>query len=139
MLHILKLCVGCDSIEDLAAWQAQKGRRDPPLRHQTRNFPRRADEITAGGSLYWVMAGTITVRQRITDIVRDAWDDGSPCAGLVLDEALVPVAPRAMRPFQGWRYLEATDAPPDLAARAREDDVAMPPSMRRELAALGLL
>jgi hypothetical protein len=139
MLHIVKLCVGCDSIEDLGAWQAQKGRRDPPLRHQTRNFPRRAAEIVAGGSLYWVMAGSITARQRITDIIRDAWDDGSPCAGLVLDPALVPVRPRAMRPFQGWRYLEAADAPPDLAGREAETAPGMPPAMRRELAALGLL
>lgn len=142
MLHIVKLCVGATDIDDLARWQEGRAKTDPPLRHQTLNFPRRAPEITAGGSLYWVIGGLVLVRQRITDIIRDRRDDGSACAGLVLDAALVPVRPRAMRPFQGWRYLEAADAPPDLPrgmAEAQACFGAMPAAMRSELAALGLL
>jgi hypothetical protein len=142
MLHLLKLCVGTESIADLRAWQERRARTKPPLRHQTRNFPRRAAEITEGGSLYWVMGGAIAVRQRVLEIIADSWDDGTRCAGLVLDPALVPVQGRVIRPFQGWRYLEAADAPPDLRrgmAEAQAGFEAMPAAMQKELRALGLL
>ena len=66
MLHLLKLCVGCDSVEDLAQWQ----RKRSPLEHWTRNHPKRAAEIIAGGSLYWVIKGQIRVRQRIMKLER---------------------------------------------------------------------
>ena len=89
---------------------------DPPLRHQTRQIPRRAPEITDGGSIYWVIQGAVVVRQRILDIIEDRWDDETKCAGLVLDPMLVPVAGTKMRPFQGWRYLAPEDAPEDLGA-----------------------
>ena len=113
---------------------------DPPLRHRTRNFPRRAAEVTAGGSIYWVIAGAVLVRQRILEIAADQWDDGSACAALMLDPALVPVAGRPVRAFQGWRYLEDAAAPPDLAASAVADGAEqMPEPMRRELRELGLL
>jgi hypothetical protein len=142
MLHLIKLCVGCDSVAQLADWQARRARTDPPLRHQTRSMPRRAAEIVGQGSLYWVIGGAILVRQRITDIIADRWDDGTACAGLVLDSVLVPTEPRLMRPFQGWRYLEPAEAPPDRPAglaEAQEPFGEMPAAMRRELRALGLL
>lgn len=154
MLHLVKLCVGCEGIEDLASWQARRAKTDPPLRHRTRNMPRRAAEIVGQGSLYWVIGGAILVRQRIDRIIEDSRDDGTPCVGLVLDRELVPTTPRLMRPFQGWRYLAAADAPPDRQTgqpRARagrrpsgmaEEQAAfgeMPAAMRRELQALGLL
>jgi hypothetical protein len=142
VLHLVKLCVGCDSVDELANWQARRAKTDPPLRHQTRNMPRRAAEIAGQGSLYWVIGGAILVRQRIVEIIEDHWDDGTRCAGLVLDPALVPTAPRVMRPFQGWRYLEPADAPPDHRRGMAEEQAAfgeMPPAMRRELRALGLL
>ncbi len=112
----------------------------PPLRHRTRNMPKRAEEVTAGGSIYWVVNRVVLVRQRITAIIEDQWEDGSRCAGLVLDPALVRVAGRAMKPFQGWRYLTAADAPPDLQAGGAADGLdALPEAMRRELAQLALL
>jgi hypothetical protein len=114
MLHIIKLCVGVKEVADLAAWQALRARQDPPLRHQTRMSPKRVEELLEGGSLYWVIGGMIRVRQRLLDIRDDAWDDGSPCCGLVLDPELVPVELRPQKPFQGWRYLDPAAAPPDL-------------------------
>ncbi|MDR3506012.1 MAG: DUF1489 domain-containing protein, partial [Acidocella sp.] len=111
----------------------------PPLRHFTRNFPKRAAELTDGGSIYWVIGGVILVRQRILDITQDTDpEDGTPSTALVLDPALVRVEARAQRAFQGWRYLAPEDAPPDLTAR-NSDTAEMPEAMRRELAALGLL
>ena len=127
-------------IAHLAQLQARRLEQDPPLRHQTRNFPRRADEILEGGSIYWVIAGATLVRQRIVDIRPDAWDDGTACAGLILDPVLVPVAARPTKPFQGWRYLAAEAAPADLSAMpqaAGADD--LPAAMRQELQSLGLL
>ena len=114
MLNMVKLCVGVRDVAHLAALQAARLAHDPPLRHQTRMAPKRRDELLAGGSLYWVIQGHVLVRQRLVDIAEDKWDDGTPCTGLVLDPELVPVQARAMRPFQGWRYLEPKDAPADL-------------------------
>jgi hypothetical protein len=140
MLHIMKLAVGIRDIAHLREVQAERARQMPPLRHRTRNFPRRASEIVDGGSMYWVIAGAMLVRQRVLDVIEDQWDDGSRCAGIVLQKTLVPVAGRATKPFQGWRYLEPEAAPADLVAGARakgEDE--LPPKMKRELRALGLL
>ncbi len=138
MLHLTKLAVGIRDLAHLTAVQAARRGAHPPLRHQTRNRPRRAAEITGSGSIYWVIAGTLLVRQRVLDIVEDRWDDGTPCAGLVLDPALVQVEGRPVKAFQGWRYLQAADAPPDLTAAALAPD-AMPAALRNELRALCLI
>ena len=140
MLHLAKLAVGIRDIAHLADVQAERRRTDPPLRHKTRNFPRRAAEVVDGGSLYWVVAGTMLVRQRVLDIVEDQWDDGSGCAALVLDATLVPLLGRPTKAFQGWRYLAAPDAPPDRATQAAgAGEEALPAALRRELQALGLI
>ncbi len=140
-LHLIKLAVGVKDLDHLREIQARRAVADPPLRHQTRMAPRRAAEITAGGSLYWVIAGFAQARQRILEIREDAWDDGTACAGLVLDPALVPVAARPVKPFQGWRYLAAEAAPADLAAgtASAEGLEALPPALRQALRALGLI
>lgn len=139
MIHLVKLCVGVRDVGHLAELQQARLQNEPPLRHRTRSMPKRAAELTAGGSLYWVIGGLILVRQRILDVISDAWDDGTPCAGLVLDAGLVRVAARPMRPFQGWRYLAAEDAPMDLTSGEARDTDELPPGMRRELRALALL
>jgi len=132
MLHLIKLCVGCDSIPDLAEWQRKRKR----LEHWTRNHPKRAKEITAGGSLYWVIKGQVRVRQRIMALERREDEEGVWCA-IVLGRRLVKVRPTPHRPFQGWRYLEEEDAPPDLAKGESGDE--LPEKLAAELRALGLL
>ncbi|HQT66443.1 MAG: hypothetical protein B7Z78_10515 [Rhodospirillales bacterium 20-60-12] len=140
MLHIVKLAVGVRDVPHLTEIQARRLKADPPLRHQTRNAPRRAPEIIDGGSIYWVITGAILVRQRILDIIEDRWDDDSKCSGLVLDPQLIRVQPRAMKPFQGWRYLAPADAPADIAAGASPEAMdEMPADMRRALHGLALL
>jgi hypothetical protein len=126
------------SIAHLQALQTARAEQSPPLRHFTRNFPKRADELTNGGSIYWVIGGAVLVRQRVLAVERATESDGSPCAALVLDPALVPVEARPMRAFQGWRYLAPEDAPADLGAQSTGAE-AMPEEVRRQLAALGLL
>jgi hypothetical protein len=140
MLHLTKLAVGVRDIEHLRELQAERAQTMPPLRHRTRNFPRRQQEVLDGGSMYWVVNGSMLVRQRLLDIVDDRWDDGTECAGLVLDPKLVPLAGRPTKPFQGWRYLRPAEAPPDLPAIARARGVAsLPPALRHELRVLCLL
>jgi hypothetical protein len=141
-LHLIKLCVGCDSIENLAEWQqrrlAELKRKRKPLEliHVTRMTPKRADELLKGGSLYWVIKGQIAVRQRLLEL-RAVTKGGLPHCGLVYEPKLVHVIPRYCRPFQGWRYLAAKDAPID--ARMIKGGKHLPPQLRAELAALGLL
>jgi hypothetical protein len=132
LLHLIKLCVGCDSMEDLAQWQ--RNRR--PLEHWTRNRPKRAEEILAGGSLYWVIKGQVRVRQRIVGLDRRENEEGVWCA-IVLGRRLTRVRPTLHRAFQGWRYLESADAPPDLVKGQASDE--LPEKLASELRALGLL
>lgn len=113
-VHIVKLCVGASDIEDLAAWQAHLMETLPAPVHHTRSFPRRADEILNGGSIYWVIRGAIRVRQRILGIRTVQDETGKDLCELVFDPQLVRTYATARRPFQGWRYLEAASAPRDL-------------------------
>ncbi len=137
MLHLMKLAVGVRDPAHLHDLQALRVVEDPPLMHRTRLMPRRAAEVAAGGSLYWVIAGSMLVRQRVLDIVPDAKVDGSACAAILLDPALVAVAGRPVRPFQGWRYLAPEAAPPDLAAGGVDDG--LPPNLAQILRELCLL
>ena len=140
MLHLMKLAVGVRDIAHLAALQEARAKTAPPLRHRTRAFPRRSEEILAGGSMYWIVAGAMVVRQRIVDVIEDTRDDGSACTGIVLDPALVPVTARLMKPFQGWRYLAPGDAPDDLAeAKAPRGVRELPPELARALRELCLI
>lgn len=144
-IHLVKLCVGCDSIEELAAWQkerlAQMKRegQKPELFHRTFQMPKRREELLDGGSLYWVIKGIVQARQKLVDLREGAKPDGSPATLLMLDKLLVPVRPVPRRPFQGWRYLQPDDVPPDLKAGGRDQIGEMPAKLRKDLAELGLL
>jgi hypothetical protein len=143
-LHLIKLCVGADSVRDLEDWIKEKLRdkrkrgEKPEHIHRTRMVPKRADELIDGGSLYWVIRGEIMCRQRIRAIRPFRDKDGVGRCGVVLEPKVVLVAPRPFRAFQGWRYLAVKDAPPDLE-RAAPGAAAMPEKMRRELRELGLM
>lgn len=141
-LHLIKLCVGCSSLSELAKWQKTRLKqmrargKKPELVHITRMRPKRVEEILNGGSLYWVIRGQIAARQRLLAI-REVAKNGVPHCGLVYDKRLVPVVARPRRAFQGWRYLEEEDAPLDLAQTKGAET--LPEALQRELAALGLL
>lgn len=141
-LHLIKLSVGPTSLAELSAWQQGrlrelKARGKPPeLIHITRQTPKRAEELLAGGSIYWVIGGWVVARQRLLEL-RPLLRDGVPHCGLVYDKKMVQVSLRPHRPFQGWRYLDARDAPADLVKGSGEG--AMPAEMRQQLKALGLL
>ncbi|MEQ1716105.1 MAG: DUF1489 domain-containing protein [Hyphomicrobium sp.] len=144
-LHMIKLCVGAHQIEDLAEWQKGRmatrkkaGKKALPY-HTTFQTPKRVEELLDGGSMYWVMKGIITVRQKLVGFEEGTKDNGSPCCVIVLDPVLVPVRPAPRRAFQGWRYFTADDAPSDLRPGAGDGISAMPPGMRKQLADLFLI
>jgi hypothetical protein len=143
-LHLIKLCVGCDSVRDLQDWIKQKVKdkrrrgEKPEHIHRTRMVPKRADELVDGGSLFWVIRGEIMCRQRIRAVRPFRDKDGVGRCGLVLEPKVVLVMPRPYRAFQGWRYFTPADAPPDLA-KAAPGAAAMPEKLRRELRELGLM
>ena len=143
-LHLIKLCVGCDSVKELEDWirERLKGRRKRGLSrehmHRTRMVPKRVDELLDGGSLYWVIRGQVACRQRLVDVRPFVDKEGIGRCHLVLEPKLVLVQPRPWRAFQGWRYLSEQQCPRDLD-RAAPGAGNIPEAMRRELRELGLL
>jgi hypothetical protein len=143
-LHLIKLSVGTDSLDDLRQWMAARmleaKRRGLAARHAhvTRMAPKRAGDLLDGGSLYWVIKGQIAARQRLVGVEPFTDSNGIGRCRLWLDGEVYAVAPRPMRAFQGWRYYEPKPAPPDID-EAQPGFADMPDALRRELAGLGLL
>lgn len=139
-INLIKLCVGTETPDDLAAWQAQR-RRDLPdnlPRHVTRMWPKRAAELLDGGSLYWVFKGVTLARQCVLRLDEVTGADGILRCGIVLDPTIIRTTPAPRRPFQGWRYLRPEDAPADLSQRAQHEDP-LPASLNAALAEIGVL
>lgn len=137
-LHLIKLCVGVSEIAELESWV--KGTRSgrETLDHVTRAYPKRAAEILPHGSLYWVIRGMILCRQPIVNFEKVEGDDEITRCRINFAPKIIHVRPSPRRAFQGWRYLEGDDAPPDLSESGK-GTAAMPEKLKRELAALGLL
>ena len=141
VLHLIKLCVGCDSIADLSDWidetMREKRRRHqkPEHVHVTRMVPKRSADLLDGGSLYWVIRGNVQVRQRLLDIRPFIGADGIGRCGLVLEPKVMPTEWQSKRAFQGWRYYRDDEAPDDLKRRRSGD---LPPELKATLAELGL-
>ena len=142
-LHLIKLCVGVDTVEELEAHVAFRlddaRRRGEPAEqvHVTRMVPKRAEEILDGGSLYWVIRGQVAVRQPVTAIRPFTDGEGIGRCRLVLEPRFVRTAYQPRRAFQGWRYLKHEDAPADLGDGTGAGD--LPSHLARELSELGLL
>ena len=146
-LHLIKLCAGAESIDDLAARidyrcgvneAAGLGRIHD---HVTRMHPRREKELLEGGSIYWVIKGVVFARQKIIGFERRTGKDEIERTAILLDPQYVLTEPQPRRAFQGWRYLSVEDAPLDLKGqnakgRGRK---APPPELGAKLAELGLL
>jgi hypothetical protein len=137
-IHLVKLCVGVSEIDELRHWISDLKNRGAIDDHVTRMFPKKRDEILAGGSLYWVMRGMIMCRQAITDLQEVVDAEGIHRCRIIFEPKVIIVRPTPRRAFQGWRYLLAEDAPPDIGSLSAAHE-AMPEAMRRELAALALI
>ena len=142
-VHLIKVCVGVNSIEQLRSTQERRLIAGP-LCHVTKQRPQREEEVLDGGSLYWIIKGNIAVRQKITELQRLYDPEGEKC-GLILDPELVETELVKRGPHQGWRYLEEKDTPRDLrdlVEEANEDEDSegeLSPEMAAELRELGLI
>jgi hypothetical protein len=133
-LHLIKLCVGAETLDDLTRWQTKQVRLrraaglSPNPVCDTRMTPKRADEILDNGSLFWVIKGLITVRQPVLAIT----STGGACE-IALGLPAIPVIATPRRPFQGWRYLEPDEAPADLPTGTGDALPSLPPTLIRQL------
>ncbi len=132
-LHMIKLCVGCDSVEELIEWHKTERKGGRPWIMSTRMTPKRCDELVEGGSLYRVFRGMILCRQPILGIETIGSGPASRCE-VTLDLEPILVAPTPRRAFQGWRYLKPEDCPPDLKSAG---DEGVPQALARELRLVG--
>lgn len=139
-VHLMKLSVGTESIEQMMEWQRHRSKQvvDGQYYHQTRMWPKREAELLNGGSIYWVIKGEISARQRIIRLDEKIGNDGIRRCGIVLDHEVIATATALRRPFQGWRYLSIEDAPADLSQGRSKDD-ALPVELNRALAEIGVL
>ena len=131
-LNLIKLVVGCDSVDDLIAWRRPQS--GEPWILKTRQTPKRAAELMDGGSVYCVFKGMVLCRQRILDINTLGEGPAARCH-ITLDETVVLTHPLPRRPFQGWRYFEGKDAPEDLPTGA--DAGAVPQDLAVRLREIG--
>ena len=140
-VQLIKLAVGVDDINHMAELQAARLKRQGVLVHVTRNTPKRADELLAGGSIYWVIKKFVRVRQRLTGLERGRDADGRPICTVSLDPQLVLTELQEFRAFQGWRYLKTEDAPVDINRKkpGPNEENPLPGEMAAELRGLGLL
>jgi len=130
-LHMIRLCVGAETIDDLLSW---RGNDDGPWILTTRMSPKRAEELLDGGSLYRIFKGMILCRQQILAI-ETVGPKGATRCEVTLSPEIVRVAPTPRRAFQGWRYLEAKDAPPDLDGGGADE---IPTELARQLREAGV-
>lgn len=137
-VHLLKIAVGIDSIEHFQERMKVRRKQGKTFTHYTRHMPKRAEEVLNGGSLYWIVKGHIAVRCPIVGLEEAMLENKGPHCGIVMKTQLIPVLPLPRRPHQGWRYLEAEDAPPDVASAGKGTDK-LPPKLLAELRDLGLL
>ena len=134
VLNLIKLCVGCDTVEELADWWRGSHAEGEPWKLRTRQTPKRAAELVDGGSVYRVFKGFILCRQRILAVETVGHGPASRCE-VTLDPNIVLTTPMPRRAFQGWRYLDDKDAPPDL--RAALGGEAVPMELARQLREIG--
>jgi hypothetical protein len=134
-LHLTKVAFGAASVEQLAKRLAARA-ADGPMFLTTRYLPKRHEEIVGddAGSLYWIIKHALVARSPILGF-GDA-PDGR--VAIHLEPRAILVAGRHKRAHQGWRYLEAADAPPDLGGDS--DGVGeLPPALVGRLSALALI
>lgn len=143
-VHMIKLIVGAEGLEQYAQWQAGEvmdyhGREAVPC--FTRFMPKRADEILrSGGSLYRVLKSRVQCRSKILGFeMVEIEGQGKKCM-IMQSPEIMTVLNAPHRPFQGWRYFEQAKAPDDRGVYVMGQDDDLPPEeMSEDLKAAGLL
>jgi len=124
-----KVAFGAQSLHEVHGWFASRGEIH---RLTTRYLPKRHAEMI-GGSVYWILKHQLVARSEILGF--EEAEGGRTT--IVISSRLVEVRPKPRRAHQGWRYLEAADAPADLAAGDLGE--VLPGHLAHELGKLGLL
>ena len=133
-LHLTKVAFGAASVDHLAERLSLRA-QDGPVLLTTRYLPKRHEEVAGQGSLFWILKHQLVARSPILGF-------GEAEGGRVairIDPALVLVQACAKRAHQGWRYLEAADAPFDLGDGAADGAAALPPALLLRLSELALV
>lgn len=144
-VHIVRRAFGADTLDDLKARQkmrmeeAKAAGGKAVLRSMTRAVPRRADEVTDGGSIYWIIKGHIRARQKIKRIERIDNPNSRRKCSIVLDPKLIETVPQPRKARRGWAYLEENEVPPDMPKTKGAKGDSLPPELAAELRELGLL
>lgn len=134
-LHLTRVAFGATSLADLVS-RIESNRTGNTIRLTTRFLPKRHAEVVDGGSLYWIIKHQLVGRARVLSF--EDRPDGR--IDMVLEAKVTPVNPVPRRAHQGWRYLNATDAPTDLGHVNEGEDVSdLPPTLLTELAELSLI
>jgi hypothetical protein len=143
MIHMIKLCVGVATLEELEGYREERAHwwgadyGENVHVHRTRTRPKRAAEMEGAASIYWVISGVIRARQPILRLAEAVDEQGLACCDIIMSPDMVRTVPRPKGPFQGWRYLDSKDAPADLEAGRFAEDGDL--RLAEELARLGLI
>ncbi len=143
MIHMIKLCVGVASLEELEGYRSERAHwwgadyGDDVHVHRTRTRPKRAAEMEGIASIYWVISGVVRCRQPILRLAEAIDEQGMACCDIIMAPDMVRTVPRPKSPFQGWRYLDSRDAPPDLESGGFAEGGSI--EIAEELARLGLI
>jgi hypothetical protein len=132
-LHLTKVAFGAESVDHLAERLRLRG-EDGPVFLTTRYLPKRHEEVSGQGSMFWILKHQLIARSPILGFGEA--EEGR--VAIHIDPKLVLVQARPKRAHQGWRYLEGADAPLDLGGDATGLDV-MPPALMTKLAELALI
>jgi hypothetical protein len=143
MIHMIKLCVGVATLDELEGYRSERAHwwgadygEDVHV-HRTRTRPKRAAEMEGVASIYWVISGVIRCRQPILRLAEAIDEQGMACCDIIMAPDMVRTVPRPKSAFQGWRYLEPKDAPPDLESGGFAEGGSI--EIAEELARLGLI
>ena len=141
-VHLIKLAAGITDLSGIAERLSERTVDDAEIGRMvpvfTRNTPKKREELLQGGSIYWVAKGRVIARSPFKDIRPQTDDEGRSYCELCIAPELVQVAPVPKRAFQGWRYLQASDAPEDIVVNDSSGGN-VPEDMLMELQELGLL
>jgi hypothetical protein len=130
-LHLTKVAYGCATLDAVhkrvARWSS-----GGELRVPTRMRPKRAAECI-GGYLHYIVKHRIIARIEILRF--EERKDGR--IDIVCSDQVEVVSPMPRRAHQGWRYLEADDAPTADGDGSGVGD--LPPRLYGKLASLALV
>lgn len=131
-LHLSRVAYGCSGLDQLVSRIGERT-EGSVIRLTTRYCPKRVAELE-GGSLYWIIRHQLVARSALLGF-EEIPENGR--WSILLAPDLIMVQPYPRRAHQGWRYLEAKDAPADIGP-VGGDDAGLPPSLVQELGDLGL-